>query len=124
MVKNRETFNLTLPNISLIRHTKTDAQAFVRGQPETDADLADDLQRMVEAYGGSTIAAVFVEPVAGSTGTLVPPVGYLDRLREICDANGILLIFDEVITGFGRMGTPFAAQKFDVIPISPPWPRR
>ena len=116
MVKNRETFNLTLPNISLMRHTYTESQSFVRGQPETDADLADDLLRVIESYGGSTIAAVFVEPVAGSTGTLVPPVGYLDRLRKICDDHGILLIFDEVITGFGRMGTPFAAHKFGVTP--------
>ena len=116
MVKNRESFNLTLPNISMIRHTKTESQAFVRGQPETDADLADDLQRIAEHYGGSTIAAVFVEPVAGSTGTLVPPGGYLDRLREICDQHGILLVFDEVITGFGRLGTPFAAHKFGVTP--------
>ena len=116
MVKNRETFNTTLPGISMIRHTKTADQSFVRGQPETDADLADDLQRMVEAYGGSTIAAVFIEPVAGSTGTLVPPVGYLDRLRAICDEHGILLVFDEVITGFGRLGTPFAAHKFGVVP--------
>ncbi|MGC6412766.1 MAG: aspartate aminotransferase family protein [Candidatus Puniceispirillaceae bacterium] len=116
MVKNRETFNLTLPNISLMRHTQTENQSFVRGQPETDADLADDLLRIIESYGGSTIAAVFVEPVAGSTGTLVPPVGYLDRLRKICDDHGILLIFDEVITGFGRMGTPFAAHKFGVTP--------
>ncbi|XDZ66139.1 aspartate aminotransferase family protein [Alphaproteobacteria bacterium LSUCC0684] len=116
MVKNRETFNLTLPNISMIRHTYTADQSFVRGQPETGADLADDLQRICDSYGGSTIAAVFVEPVAGSTGTLVPPVGYLDRLRKICDAHGILLIFDEVITGFGRMGTPFAAHKFGVTP--------
>ena len=116
MVKNRETFNTTLPGISMLRHTRTDAQAFVRGQPETDADLAEDLQRMVETFGGSTIAAVFVEPVAGSTGTLVPPVGYLERLRAICDEHGILLVFDEVITGFGRLGTPFAAHKFGVIP--------
>ena len=116
MVKNRETFNVTLPGVSMIRHTKTDRQAFVRGQPETDADLAEDLQRAVESYGGSTIAAVFIEPVAGSTGTLVPPVGYLERLREICDQNGILLVFDEVITGFGRLGAPFAAHKFGVEP--------
>jgi beta-alanine--pyruvate transaminase len=116
MVKNRETFNLTLPNISMIRHTYTADQSFVRGQPEDGADLADDLQRICDNYGGSTVAAVFVEPVAGSTGTLVPPVGYLDRLRKICDQHGILLIFDEVITGFGRMGTPFAAHKFGVTP--------
>ncbi len=116
MVKNRETFNLTLPNISHIRHTYTDDHAFVQGMPETGADLADDLARIVENFGGSTIAAVFVEPVAGSTGTLVPPKGYLERLRKICDDNGILLIFDEVITGFGRMGTAFGAHRFGVTP--------
>ena len=116
MVKNRETFNLTLPNISHIRHTYTDDHAFVQGMPETGADLADDLQRICENFGGSTVAAVFVEPVAGSTGTLVPPKGYLERIRKICDEHGILLIFDEVITGFGRMGTPFGADKFGVIP--------
>jgi beta-alanine--pyruvate transaminase len=116
MVKNRETFNLTLPNISMIRHTWTEEQRFTNGQPQTGAELAEDLQRVCESYGGSTIAAVFIEPVAGSTGTLVPPVGYLDRVREICDQHGILLIYDEVITGFGRMGTAFAAEKFGVIP--------
>ena len=116
MVKNRETFNLTLPNISMIRHTWTEEQRFSNGQPQTGAELAEDLQRVCESYGGSTIAAVFIEPVAGSTGTLVPPVGYLDRVREICDQHGILLIYDEVITGFGRMGTAFAAEKFGVIP--------
>ena len=116
MVKNRETFNLTLPNISHIRHTYTDDHAFVQGMPETGADLADDLQRICENFGGSTVAAVFVEPVAGSTGTLVPPKGYLERIRKICDEHGILLIFDEVITGFGRMGTPFGAHKFGVTP--------
>ena len=116
MVKNRETFNLTLPNISHIRHTYTDDHAFVQGMPETGADLADDLQRICENFGGSTVAAVFVEPVAGSTGTLVPPKGYLERIRKICDEHGILLIFDEVITGFGRMGTAFGAHKFGVTP--------
>ncbi|MAI00991.1 MAG: aspartate aminotransferase family protein [SAR116 cluster bacterium] len=116
MVKNRETFNLTLPNISMIRHTWTEEQRFTNGQPQTGAELAEDLQRVCESYGGSTIAAVFIEPVAGSTGTLVPPVGYLGRVREICDQHGILLIYDEVITGFGRMGTAFAAEKFGVIP--------
>ena len=116
MVKNRETFNLTLPNISMIRHTWTEEQRFTIGQSQTGAELAEDLQRVCESYGGSTIAAVFIEPVAGSTGTLVPPVGYLGRVREICDQHGILLIYDEVITGFGRMGTAFAAEKFGVIP--------
>ncbi len=116
MVKNRETFTLTLPNISLIRHTLTPQQQYVKGQPDSDADLADDLERLCQTYGGNTIAAVFVEPVAGSTGTIVPPVGYLEKLRKICDAHGILLIFDEVITGFGRLGTAFGAQKFSTTP--------
>ena len=116
MVKNRETFGVTLPNISLLRHTNTDKPIFEQGQPKEGADLADDLKRICETYGGSTIAAVFVEPVAGSTGVLVPPKGYLERLRKLCDEHGILLVFDEVITGFGRLGTGFAADKFGVIP--------
>ena len=116
MVKNRETFPGTMPNVVLMRHTWSAEGRFTRGQPENGAELADDLQRIVDAYGGSTIAAVFVEPVAGSTGTLVPPRGYLERLRAICDRYGILLVFDEVITGFGRLGAPFAAQAFGVTP--------
>ena len=116
MVKNREAFPVTMPNVVTIRHTWDEARTFERGQPEHGRELADDLQRHCETYGGSTIAACFVEPVAGSTGTLVPPVGYLERLREICDEHGILLVFDEVITGFGRLGTPFAAHRFGVRP--------
>lgn len=116
MVKNRETFPVVMPNIVTIRHTWDENELCVQGQPENGAELANDLQRHCETYGGSTIAAVFVEPVAGSTGTLVPPKGYLERLREICDAHGILLVFDEVITGFGRLGAPFAADKFNVMP--------
>jgi len=116
MVRNRETFGLTLPNISLIRHTWQEDQRFAKGQPKTGAELAMDLERIAENLGGSTLAAVFIEPVAGSTGTLVPPVGYLEKIREICDKHGLLLVFDEVITGFGRMGTPFATQKFNVRP--------
>jgi len=116
MVRNRETFGLTLPNISLIRHTWQEDQRFSKGQPKTGAELAMDLERIAENLGGPTLAAVFIEPVAGSTGTLVPPVGYLEKIREICDKHGLLLIFDEVITGFGRMGTPFATQKFNVKP--------
>jgi beta-alanine--pyruvate transaminase len=116
MVRNRETFGLTLPNVSLIRHTWTEEQRFAKGQPKTGAEMAMDLERIAENLGGSTLAAVFIEPVAGSTGTLVPPVGYLEKVREICDRHGLLLIFDEVITGFGRMGTPFATQKFNVKP--------
>ncbi len=116
MVKNRETFPVTMPNCVMMRHTWDPDTLFTRGQPEAGAELANDLQRFCEMYGGSTIAACFVEPVAGSTGTLVPPVGYLERLREICDQHGILLVFDEVITGFGRLGTPFAADAFGVTP--------
>lgn len=118
MVKNRETFPAVMPNIVHMRHTwlPGDENRYKWGQPENGAELAEDLQRAVDTYGGSTIAACYVEPVAGSTGCLVPPKGYLERLREICDANGILLVFDEVITGFGRLGTPFAAQAFNVTP--------
>ena len=116
MVKNRETFPVTLPNVVTMRHTHTPEQAFTKGQPDTGAELAEDLVRICETYGGSTIAAVFVEPIAGSTGTLVPPVGYLKRLREICDEHGILLVFDEVITGFGRTGKGFASETYGVTP--------
>lgn len=116
MVKNRETFPVTMPNIVMMRHTWTQQDLFEKGQPEHGAELANDLQRHCETYGGSTIGAVFVEPVAGSTGTLVPPKGYLERLREICDQHGILLVFDEVITGFGRLGSPFATNHFGVKP--------
>ena len=116
MVKNRETFPVVMPNIVMLRHTFDESRLFDRGQPEKGAELANDLQRFCETYGGTTIAAVFVEPIAGSTGVLVPPKGYLERLRQICDENGILLVFDEVITGFGRLGAPFAAHAFDVMP--------
>ncbi len=116
MVKNRETFSGVMPNVVAMRHTWNPEELFVRGQPESGAELADDLQRFVEMYGASTIAAVFVEPIAGSTGVLVPPKGYLERLRTICDEHGILLVFDEVICGFGRTGHAFAAQAFGVTP--------
>ncbi len=116
MVRNRETFPGVIPHVALMRHTWLPENRFTQGQPERGAELANDLQRIVEAYGGSTIAACFVEPVAGSTGCLVPPTGYLERLREICDSNGILLVFDEVICGFGRMGANFASQRFGVLP--------
>ncbi len=116
MVKNRETFSGVMPNVVCMRHTWLAENRFTRGQPENGAELAEDLQRFVETYGGSTIGACFVEPIAGSTGVLVPPKGYLERLREICDANGILLVFDEVICGFGRLGKPFASQAFGVTP--------
>ena len=116
MVKNRESFPVTLPNIVTMRHTMTPEQAFTKGQPLTGVELADDLTRICETYGGSTIAAVFIEPIAGSTGTIVPPIGYLERVREICDEHDILLVFDEVITGFGRTGQALASQTYGVTP--------
>ena len=116
MVRNRETFALTLPNISTIRHTHTRASTYECGQPSEGMDLAEDLERLCATYGGGTIAGVFIEPVAGSTGVLVPPRGYLERLRKICDEHGILLILDEVITGFGRLGDSFAAHSFGITP--------
>ena len=117
MVGNRKQFGTLLPGVDHLRHTHDLARnAFSMGQPEHGADLADDLERMVALHDASTIAAVIVEPVAGSTGVLIPPKGYLNKLREICDKHGILLIFDEVISGFGRTGNPFAAQTFGVTP--------
>jgi beta-alanine--pyruvate transaminase len=117
MVANRKMFGSLLAGVDHIRHTHDPARnAFSRGQPAHGADLADDIERLVALHDASTIAAVIVEPVAGSTGVLIPPTGYLQRLRELCDKHGILLIFDEVITGFGRTGSPFAAQTFGVTP--------
>jgi len=116
MVRNRETFGAVMPGVVHLRHTWMPENRFQRGQPEKGAELADDLQRFVDLYGATSIAACFVEPIAGSTGVLVPPKGYLERLRKICDANGILLVFDEVICGFGRTGKAFAAQSFGVTP--------
>ena len=116
MVKNRETFSGFMPNIVHMRHTWLEESRFTKGQPAKGAELAEDLQRIAELVGGNTIAACFIEPIAGSTGILVPPKGYLQRLREICDAHGILLVFDEVICGFGRTGKAFAAQSFGVTP--------
>ena len=117
MVGNRKSFGPMLGGVDHIRHTHDPARnAFTRGQPEHGAELADDLERLVALHDASTIAAVIVEPMAGSTGVLIPPKGYLDRLRAICDKHGILLIFDEVITGFGRLGAPFAALHFGVTP--------
>jgi len=116
LVNNRKTFPAVMPNIVMMRHTWDAEELMVRGQPTRGAELANDLQRACDTYGGSTIAACFVEPVAGSTGILAPPVGYLERLREICDEHGILLVFDEVITGFGRVGGKFAADAFGVTP--------
>ncbi len=117
MVANRKMFGPLLPGVDHLRHTHDPSRnAFSVGLPAHGGDLADDLERLVALHDASTIAAVIVEPVAGSTGVLVPPKGYLQRLREICDRHGILLIFDEVITGFGRTGQPFAAQTFGVTP--------
>jgi len=114
---NREAFGPLLAEVDHLRHTHDLARnAFSRGQPDHGAEFADDLLRVIERRGGDRIAAVIVEPMAGSTGVLPPPKGYLERLRQICDDHGILLIFDEVITGFGRLGAPFAAQRFDVTP--------
>ena len=116
MIKNRQSFGPGVPGVVHMRHTWLEKNRFAKGQPEHGAELAEDLQRAVETYGGSTIAACFIEPIAGSTGVLVPPKGYLERLREICDTHGILLVFDEVICGFGRTGKAFAAQSFGVTP--------
>ena len=117
IVGNRKSFGPLLPGTDHIRHTHDlTRNAFSRGMPEHGAELADDLERLVALHDASTIAAVIVEPVAGSTGVLLPPKGYLQRLRSICDKHGILLIFDEVITGFGRLGSPFAATHFGVTP--------
>jgi len=116
MVKNREVFSGIMPGVVLMRHTWLEENRFTKGQPEHGAYLADDLERFAQTYGPATIAACFVEPIAGSTGCLPPPKGYLERLREICDTHGILLVFDEVICGFGRTGKPFAAQAFGVTP--------
>lgn len=113
---NRKFFGL-LPGVDHLSHTHNlEQNAFTRGQPQWGAHLADELERLVTLHDASTIAAVIVEPVAGSTGVLVPPQGYLERLRAICDRHGILLIFDEVITGFGRLGKGFATDYFGVIP--------
>ena len=116
LVNNRRAFS-TLHGVDHIRHTHDPSRNLLcKGPPEHGAELADDLERLVQLHGAETIAAVIVEPVAGSTGVLLPPHGYLKRLREIATRHGILLIFDEVITGFGRLGSPFAAQHFDVVP--------
>jgi beta-alanine--pyruvate transaminase len=117
IVPNRKMFGTLLTGVDHIRHTHDpERNAFSRGQPEYGAEFADDLERVVALHDASTIAAVIVEPLAGSTGVLVPPKGYLERIRAICDKHGILLIFDEVITGFGRLGKPFAIDQFGVTP--------
>src|SRR6202051_3670454 len=117
MVNNRRAFATHLPGVDHIGHTHDLARnAFSRGQPAHGAELADDVERLVALHGAETIAAVIAEPVAGSAGVLVPPKGYLERLRAISDKHGILLIFDEVITGFGRLGFAFAAERYGVVP--------
>ncbi len=118
IVGNRKTFGTAmLPGVDHIRHTHDARNLMTRGQPvHGGIEFADDLERLVALHDASSIAAVIVEPVAGSTGVLIPPQGYLQRLREICTKHGILLIFDEVITGFGRLGTPFGADYFGVKP--------
>jgi beta-alanine--pyruvate transaminase len=115
---NRSAFtSLSASHVDHLPHTYNPGQMrFTRGQPRWGKHLADELEQLVALHDASTIAAVIVEPMQGSTGVLVPPVGYLERLREICTQHGILLIFDEVITGFGRLGANFAAQRFGVVP--------
>ena len=117
ILANRKSFGPGVAGVDHIRHTHDPARnAFSRGQPAHGAEFADDLERLCALHDPSTIAAVIVEPVAGSAGVLVPPKGYLERLREICTRHGILLIFDEVITGFGRLGKAFGSQHFGVMP--------
>ena len=116
MIKNRQAFGPGVPGVVHMRHTWLPENRFVKGQPEEGMELADDLERIAMNFGPDTVAACFVEPIAGSTGCLVPPKGYLERLREICDRHGILLVFGEVITGFGRTGKAFAADSFGVVP--------
>jgi beta-alanine--pyruvate transaminase len=114
---NKKFFGPGVAGVDHIRHTHDPARnAFSRGQPKHGQEFADELERLCQLHDPSTIAAVIVEPVAGSAGVLVPPLGYLERLREICTRHGILLIFDEVITGFGRLGKPFGSQHFGVMP--------
>ena len=116
LVNNRRKYGPGLPGIAHMRHTHLKENFFTQGEGAHGVELAEDLLRFVNLYGAENIAACFVEPIAGSTGCLVPPKGYLRRLREICDAHGILLVFDEVITAFGRTGQAFAAQTFGVTP--------
>ena len=116
LVNNRRKYGPGLPGIAHMRHTHLKENFFTKGEGAHGVELAEDLARFVTLYGAENIAACFVEPIAGSSGCLVPPKGYLKRLREICDAHGILLVFDEVICGFGRTGQTFAAQSFGVTP--------
>lgn len=116
IVNNRRHFGTLLAGVDHLPHTHLPENRMTKGQPEHGAHLADDLERIIALHGAETVAAVIVEPMAGSTGVLMPPKGYLEKLREITRKHGILLIFDEVITGFGRLGSPFAAQHFGVVP--------
>lgn len=116
IVHNRKYFGSLLTGVDHMRHTLLAENAFSKGLPIQGAYLAEDLEQLAQLHDAATIAAVIVEPISGSAGVILPPKGYLKRLREICDQYGILLIFDEVITGFGRVGAPFAAQRFDVVP--------
>ncbi len=117
MINNVKAYaSVLMPGVVHMRHTHLEDHKFISGQPETGAELADDLERICTNFGAENIAACIVEPIAGSTGTLVPPIGYLQRLRELCDKHNILLIFDEVITGWGRTGSAFGAQEFGVTP--------
>ena len=117
IVSNRKQFGTLLAGVDHLPHTYSrEHQAFTKGEPEWGAHLADELERIVTLHDASTVAAVIVEPMAGSTGVLPPPKGYLQRLRAICDKHGILLIFDEVISGFGRLGFAFAAERYGVVP--------
>jgi beta-alanine--pyruvate transaminase len=118
IVNNRKVFGSSmLPGVDHLPHTlNVEHNAFSRGLPQWGGHLANELERLIALHDASTIAAVIVEPLSGSAGVILPPIGYLKRLREICDKNDILLIFDEVITGFGRVGKPFASQAFDVTP--------
>ena len=117
IVNNRKFFGSLLTGVDHLPATYSrEHQAFTKGEPDWGAHLADELERIVALHDASTIAAVIVEPMAGSTGVLPPPKGYLERLRAICDRHGILLIFDEVITGFGRLGYAFAAERYGVTP--------
>tara|TARA_B100001769_G_scaffold266456_1_gene252772 strand:+ start:239 stop:1582 length:1344 start_codon:yes stop_codon:yes gene_type:complete len=117
MINNVKTFaSVLMPGVQHMRHTHLPEHKFVKGQPETGVEMAEDLERIAMNFGGENIAACIIEPIAGSTGTLVPPKGYLKRIREICNKHGILLIFDEVITGWGRTGSVFAAQEWNVTP--------
>ena len=117
IVPNRKMFGTLLAGVDHMPHTHLpELNSFTKGEPQHGANLADELERIVALHDASTIAAVIVEPVAGSTGVLIPPKGYLQRLRDICTKHGIILIFDEVITGFGRMGSKFAADYYGVTP--------